>query len=51
MARTAEAGAAVASAAVVKTAEAGAAVVNTGEACTAENAAWRAMRRAQRAVG
>ena len=39
------------SAAVVKTVEAGAAVVNTGEASTAENAAWRAMRRAQRAVG
>ena len=49
--KTAEAGAAVVSAPVVKTGEAGAAVVNTGEACTAEIAAWRAMRRALRALG
>ena len=44
------------SAPVVKTAEAraavvSAAVVNTGEACTTEIAAWRYMRRALRAVG
>ena len=49
--KTAEAGAAVVSAAVVNTAEAGASVVNTGESCKAEIAALRAMRRALRAVG
>ena len=49
--KAAEAGAAVVNATVVKTAKAGVAVVNTGEACTAEIAAWRAIRRALRAVG